>query len=43
LEQSDYEPLIAEWVEEVLKRKVNMTSQNFSYSSALVELILNSK
>ena len=43
LEQYDYERIIKEWAEQILNRKVNTTSQNFSSSSALVELILNSK
>jgi hypothetical protein len=43
LEQKDYERIIKEWVEKVLNRKVNTTSQNFASASSLVELILNSK
>ncbi len=42
LEHDDYEPIIKEWVEQILNQKVNTTSQNFA-SLALVEQVLNSK
>jgi len=41
LEQSDYEPLIAEWVEEVLKRNVNKTHKGTVKRVGQVDQVLN--
>ena len=43
LEQSDYEPLIAEWVEQVLNNMVNTTSGCYHMSAGMVEQVLNHK
>jgi hypothetical protein len=43
LEQSDYEPLIAEWVEQVLNQKVNTTTAFRGLRTWQVEQVLNSK
>jgi hypothetical protein len=43
LEQKDYERIIKEWVEEVLKQKVNTTMVVHYRILARVEQVLNSK
>jgi hypothetical protein len=43
LEQSDYEPLIVEWVEQVLNRKVTKIIMQSTSNKTEVELALNSK
>ena len=43
LERVDYEPLIKEWVEQVLKRKVTTSTFNGYHRSDVVEQVLNSK
>ena len=43
LEESDYEPIIADWVEEVLKRKVNTTVKSPHHFDASVEEVLKRK
>jgi hypothetical protein len=43
LQRDDYDPLIAEWVEQVLKRKVDTTAQSGGEQLRQVEQVLNSK
>jgi hypothetical protein len=43
LEHDDYEPIIAEWVEEVLNHKVNTINHLLIGSHIEVEEVLNSK
>jgi hypothetical protein len=43
LERVDYEPIIAEWVEEVLNRKVNKTGQDIAGYGGAVEQVLKRK
>jgi hypothetical protein len=43
LEQSDYEPLIAEWVEQVLNHIIDTTQAGLCWEDAAVEEVLNDK
>jgi hypothetical protein len=43
MERKEYEPVIAEWVEEVLKRGVSSTDIGFSLMSKVVEKVLQNK
>jgi hypothetical protein len=43
LEKSDYEPLIKEWVEQVLKRKATTSDSTLGIKPEWVEKILNRK
>ena len=43
LEQSDYEPLIAEWVEQVLNHIIDTTRAGLCWEDAAVEEVLNHK
>jgi len=43
LERNDYEPLIVEWVEQVLNRKVKSTKASAGIFYWVVENVLNSK
>ena len=43
LEKDDYQPIIAEWVEEVLNCKINTTSDGPGVGNAGVEEVLNCK
>jgi hypothetical protein len=43
LQRDDYDPIIAEWVEQVLKRKVDTTSAHQSRFQSLVEQVLKRK
>ena len=43
LEQSEFEPIISSWVEEVLNHKVSTTGNKLGYFSRKVEEVLNHK